>query len=182
MMHIALLPEGTENLSKIFDIDFSKVEEYFIQAIDEEGGIVATSGRNRNECCFDLRIHFQNSFGQLDALNFREAGIEIDSKSGVWERAKSPTYDIGNGGRFRTDIQTETVYFVETPFYTDEEIPFLVEFISSPLHFLEWKISGTDEKDYLPVLISESKIQRGDDFMNQLATKVILSNPRINHR
>lgn len=189
MSKIILLPEGIPNIQSYFPIiHFPDVEEWKVQLLDDEDEVIATSRLNKKDCCCDIRIHFVNSAGHLDALNFRHLERMQESKSGTWERSPGKTFDVTQGSRFRQNIKTEDVLDLETSFYLESELPYLEDFANSPMHFIEYNIengfSESTQKNYVPFLIQECKIpQKAKDvFEFQIQVKGLLSNQRINFR
>ena len=88
------IPEGIPNIQSMFPaIDFNNVEEYFITVYDSysgafsngfsngfavgtEGASIATTRINKLDCCCTddkVRIHFINSLGEIDSINFSRA-------------------------------------------------------------------------------------------------------------
>lgn len=188
-MKIQLLPEGIPNIKDHFPVVyFPDVEEWKVHLTDEADEVIATSRLNKKDCCCDIRIHFVNSMGQLDALNFRHLERMQESKSGVWEKPQSRNFDVTKGGRYRQNIITEDQFELETSFYLESELMFLKDFANSPMHFIEYNIENgfqnPIQKNYVPFLIQECKIpQKAKDiFEFQIQVKGQLSNQRINFR
>ena len=189
MPKIILLPEGIPNIKNYFPmVYFPDVEEWKVQLVDVNDEVMMTSRINRKDCCSDIRIHFVNSAGQVDAQNFKHLERYQESKSGLWEKAKGKTFDVTQGGRYRQNIKTEDRFELETSFYLESELGFLEDFANSPLHFIEYSIdngfSDSIEKNYIPFIIQECKIpQKAKDvFEFQIQVKGQLSNQRINFR
>lgn len=189
MKKIVVLPEGPANLQNLFPmVYFPDVEEWIVSLSNEDGETIMSTRLNKKDCCCDIRIHFVNSGGHLDALNFRHLERYQESKSGVWEKPKSRVFDVTKGGRYRQDIRTEDVFELETSFYQESDLRFLEDFANSPLHLIEHLIHNgfneSVEKNYVPFVISDVKIpQRAKDvFEYQLVLKGFLSNQRINFR
>ncbi|QDP86073.1 hypothetical protein FNJ88_11135 [Chryseobacterium sp. SNU WT5] len=189
MKKVQQLPEGATNLKDFFpEVYFPDVEEWKVQAIDENNEVIMTSRLNKKECCCDIRIHFVNSMGQLDALNFRHLERMQESKSGVWEKPQSRNFDVTKGGRYRQNITTEDQFELETSFYLESELSYIKDFANSPMHFIEYDIENgfqnSLQKNYVPFLIQECKIpQKAKDiFEFQIQVKGQLSNQRINFR
>lgn len=188
-MKIIVLPEGIPNIKDHFPmVYFPDVEEWKVQLVDDADEVIMTSKLNRKECCCDIRIHFVNSGGHLDALNFKHLERIQESKSGVWEKPQGKTFDVTQGGRYRQNIKTEDQFELETSFYLESELAFLKDFANSPMHFIEYNIENgfqnSVQKNYVPFLIQECKIpQRAKDvFEYQIVVKGQLSNQRINFR
>lgn len=189
MSKIILLPEGIPNIQSYFPIiHFPDVEEWKVQLLDDEDEVIATSRLNKKDCCCDIRIHFVNSAGHLDALNFRHLERIQESKSGAWEKPQSRIFDAMKGGLYRQDIKTEDIFELETSFYLESDLPFLQDFANSPIHFIEYNIENgfqiSSEKKYIPFFIPECKIpQKAKDvFEFQIVVKGFLSNQRNNFR
>jgi hypothetical protein len=69
------IPNGPKNLGTFFpDIDFTQVEKYYIEVLDDADEVLATTTINEmdGECCEDkVRLHFVNYLGAVDAINFK---------------------------------------------------------------------------------------------------------------
>lgn len=185
MKKVQYLPEGPTNLRSFFpEVYFPDVEEWKVQAIDEADNIIMTTRLNKRDCCCDIRFHFINSAGCIEGINFRHSENYHETKSGVWEKPKGVTFDRKNGGRYRQDIKSDEIYEFETSYYLDSDLPFLKEFVNSPIIWIEFNIDNSNEKDYLPFVITESKIpQKSKDvYEYQIQLKGYLANQRINFR
>lgn len=185
MKKIQYLPEGPTNLSLFFpEVYFPDVEEWKVQAFDENDAVIMTTRINKKDCCCDLRFHFINSFGCIDGINFRHSESYHETKFGIWQKPKGISFDRKSGGRYRQDIKSEDIYELETSFYLESDLPFLKEFVNSPFVWIEFDIEYSDEKDYIPFIITESKIpQKAKEvFEFQIQIKGYLANQRINFR
>lgn len=189
-MKAIALPEGVPNLKEHFPaILFDDVEAWKVQLVDDTDQVIMTSRLNQKDCCCDMRVHFINSAGCLDALNFKHSEAYQESKSGVWERPTGRTYESSRATRLRQNIITEDVYELETAFYLESELPFLREFANAPEHFIEIPVEkGFDtaggQKVYVPFLLQDCKIpQKSNEvFEFQVVAKGVISNQRINFR
>lgn len=189
MKKIIAIPEGVPNLSTLFpEVYFPDVEEWIVQTIDDEGEVIMSTRNNKKDLCCDIRIHFINSAGHTDALNFRHAERSHESKSGQWEKPKAREFDASKGGRYRQGVTSEDIFELETSFYLESELSFLQDFANAPFHFIEYAIDNgflpSVEKKYVPFLIQEVKVpQKAKDiFEFQIQVKGYFSNQRINFR
>lgn len=183
MIKVIHIPEGPGNLKDFFpEVYFPDVSEYTIQAIDSDNNVIATSSINKADLCCDIRLHFINSCGQIDSINFRHLEKNHSTKSDLWEQSRKVNFSRINSGRLRQNIQSENNLELETSFYQDKDLPFLQDFVNSPMIFIEMNIDGL--KDYVPLIISDSTIpQKAKDvFEYQIQIKGYLSNSRINYR
>ncbi len=178
-MKIVYVPEGGPNLQRLFpEVFFPDVKEWSVEAIDQAGNTIATTNINTADNNCSIRVFFINSFGQMDALNFRHAEHWQESKSDVWERPQS---HANSGGRFRANIKSEDILELETAIYLEDDLPYLQDFLNSPIHL----IANTDKTQYLQLLITEGKIPvKTSDYIYeyQISIKAHLSNQRINLR
>ncbi|MDV2459889.1 hypothetical protein CMU99_16350 [Elizabethkingia anophelis] len=190
MNNITTIPEGIPNLKDFFPIVYlPDVEEWKIQALSDNDEVLMTTKLNKIDCCSDVRLHFVNSFGQLDAINFKFSDRYQETKSSVWEKPKDLRFDYKKGGRYRQDIVSENYYELETPYYLESELPYLEELVNSPLVFIEKDIDNgfnkPTSKEYIPFIIDDSKFPQkssDDPFEFKIQLKGRLANQRINFR
>lgn len=185
MKKVIQIPEGSTNLAELFpEVYFPDVVEWKVQAIDSDNAIIATSSVNKPDLLCDIRFHFINSCGQLDSINFRHSEKTHETKSDLWEQAQKTYFDRTKTGRVRQGIKSDETFEFETSFFLDKDLPFLKDFVNSPLVFVEMQIDNSDQRDYVPFILEDSKIpQKGkDQYEYQIQIKGYLANSRINFR
>lgn len=185
MKKVIQIPEGSTNLLDLFpEVYFPDVVEWKVQAIDTDNVIIATSSLNKPDLICDIRFHFINSCGQLDSLNFRHSEKTHETKSDIWEQSKKIIFDRTKTGRLRQGIKSDDTFEFETSFFLEKDLPFLKDFANSPLIFVEQLIENSDQRDYVPFIIEDSKIPQKskDAFEYQIQIKGYLANSRINFR
>ena len=185
MKKVIQLPEGPTNLKELFpEVYFPDVTEWKIQAIDIDNNIIGTSSLNKPDLICDIRFHFINSCGQLDSLNFRHSERIHETKSDLCEQSQNVIFDRATTGRMRQGIKSDENFEFETSFYLDKDLPFLKDFVNSPLVFVEMQVENSTERAYLPFILEDSRIpQKGKDIYEyQIQIKGYLANSRINFR
>lgn len=185
MKKTQFLPEGVTNLKSFFpEVYFPDVEEWTIEALDENDEVIMSTRTNRKDCCCDIRFHFINSSGCRDSINFRHCETYHETKSNVWEKPQSQNFDRSSGGRYKQNIKSDDIYEIETSYYLDSDLKYLLDFVNSPFVWIEFQIENSIEKDYVPFIITESKIpQKAKDvYEYQIQMKGYLSNQRKNFR
>lgn len=185
MKKVIQIPEGSTNLLDLFpEVYFPDVTEWKVQIYDTENMIIATSSLNRPDLLCDIRLHFVNSCGQLDSINFRHSERTHETKSDIWEQSQKVAFNRQKSGRVRQSIKSDDNFELETSFFLEKDLPFLKDFVNSPFIFIEMDIEDSDQRDYVPFIIEDSKIpQKGkDQYEYQIQIKGYLANSRINFR
>jgi hypothetical protein len=175
------IPNAPENLQSFFpDLDFSLIASYQIQVL--AGGVIAESSINNltGECCEDnMRIHFLNFLGAIDAINVKPQIKEFEAKS---DRYTAPTpwpLIRSQHGINRFNVKANEPTTVQTDDYPQEDNYWINELIASPLAWLEWTPEDSAAgADYLPIVIEDIKIQdqtETDRFENRIRFNITYS-------
>ncbi|MFV0140999.1 hypothetical protein [Empedobacter falsenii] len=150
MKKVYYIPEGIENLKKIFPyVDFSLVEKWNVQVLNAENEIIAQTRDNViGCCCFDKkRISFVNSLGETESVNFTKPQISNEIKSSVWEKSiKVSSKNKHEHSLIRSNITSNETVEVETNCFTEMEMHWLDEL-------------ATTEKAWVEELEGSTKIQ-----------------------
>jgi hypothetical protein len=185
------IPNGPKNMAAIFpSISWKDVEEYYIEVMNLESVVIATTCRNvigavspaEDET---VRLHFLNSLGGIDAVNFCSTEESYETKSDSSQVPLSYPLLKSEGGYSRSNIQANETYKVSTTLYTEKEMKWLKELISSPAVWLEWKGTQGQPDDYLPVLLEDAKVitlKPEDRYVYELTLEFKLSNADITIR
>ena len=177
MKNIINVPSGTKNLAIIFNtVDFNLVDEYYIQVLSQGYTVIATSPVYKIKDCEDnLRIHFLNSLGEMEALNFKKTDVQHETKSENY-RSGLPgkeDHDISRTGIVANDIYAGVCTMDEknTGFYD--------ELFDTPLAYLEL------DNMYLPIVILDKKsvkFKSDDRFFYEITVEFKLSHEKITIR
>jgi len=174
MKNILNIPSGTKNLAIIFDsINFNNVDEYYIEVLSEGYTVIATSPVYKIVDCEDiLRIHFLNSLGEMEALNFKKTDVQHETKSENYKTGLQgkEVHNIARTGIVANDIYSGVCTMEEknTDYYD--------ELLDTPLAYLEK--SGI----YLPIVILDKKsvkFKADDRFYYEISIEFKLSHEKI---
>ncbi|WP_428067406.1 hypothetical protein [Chryseobacterium gambrini] len=165
-MKVYYIPEGIPNIKEYFPtIDFDKVEEWNIYVKDSAGNVLATSRQNQIGCCCiddKARIHFINSLGEIDSINFIRVLEETESKSDSWQKAQRFPLDRTKGGNYRKNIRSNESYEAETRCYGETEQYWIKEFLDTPKAWIETILPNgfleSTEKAFIPIEIIDTKL------------------------
>lgn len=156
------LPSGPKNLQSLFPtIEFSQVDEYFLEIQDKDSlEILATTNNFKRSCCCNddtFRLFFVNYLGGIDAINFRTVTEETETVSTSWKKPLQYPLAKWDGGTQRFNVTSnESVVAVNTCFGEDDQ-EWLKELLAAPNAWVQWfGIQGQDD-DYIPVLIKDGK-------------------------
>lgn len=184
---IYLIPNGTKNIADIFpDVNFSLVDEYYLQVLDEDEEVVATTAINRFGCCCGedkIRIHFLNRLGTFDAINLDTVKIAHNNTSSEYKRSLPKNLTKSSTGIERFNVRSNKSYEVRTGCYTAENDDWCMELQDSPKAFLEWNGGQGQPADFLPIKIEDAKFER-DPQSHQYTLVVVfkMANEKINLR
>lgn len=175
------VPSGPKNLHNLFpDIDWSLVADYNIQVYNGANAIVATSTTSEpTAACEYIRVHFVNSLGAVDAVNFQTFMVTHENKSDFWQESLTPGFKKSEGGMRRLNINANDTCKASTIIYGEQDMPWLKELLDSPLAWLEWEGIQGQPDDYLPILITDSKqpTRKEDErFSNEFTIEFKMAN------
>lgn len=199
---IKYIPEGIPNLKPLFpNINFDNIEQWFVVANqtdtnDAESAqrslTVATTRVNQIGCCCNdekLRIHFINSLGEIDSINFGRAEEVEDIKSDSWTKSLGFPFEREKGGSRRHNITSNETIEAETKCYGEDDQYWISELFKSPMAWLEMKMpQGFNEsinKEYVPIEILDNKfikkkVEKRYEYLVKI--KFSMSNANINLR
>ena len=183
--NVYYIPDGPKNLAGIFtDIDFTKVAEYFVELHDSDDNIIATTPVYPcvKPCDDNVRIHFINYLGGIDAINFERSTVEHDTKSDALQVSpRIPLFKPDHSdGRF--NITANDTYTVVTSEFEEDELGWLDELFDAPEAWMEWAGTQGQPASYLPIVISDAKVikvQAEDRFQYLITVVFTMSNERI---
>lgn len=165
-MKVYYIPEGIPNIKEYFPtIDFDKVDEWNVYVKDDSGVVLATSRQNKIGCCCTedkSRIHFINSMGEIDSINFIRVIEETESKSDSWQKTQGFPLVKSKGGVYRRNISSNESYEAETRCYGETAQYWIKELIDSPKAWLEIVLpngfNAGNIKEFIPIVISDAKL------------------------
>lgn len=189
-MKVIYIPEGIPNIKDLFPkIDFRNVKSWKLTAHDKQGLVLATTRINTLKCCSQIRVHFINSLGEIDSINFHKVEIVQETKSDTWTKTQKFPLDRTKGGTYRKNIISNENYEAETNIYGENQQYWLKEFETSPKAWIEMQLPNgflaSDEKEYIPIVISDVNIterKSKDRYEYLVRIKFSMSNSNINLR
>ena len=157
-----LLPSGPKNLQSIFPgVDFSQVEEYFLQIKDQNSGdIIATTNRFNRACCCNedtFRLFFVNYVGGIDAINFRMITEETEVTSNSWQKSNQYPLAKWDGGTQRYNVSSNESWVGFNSCFTEADQEWLKELMATPNAWIQWFGTQSQDDDYIPVVITDGK-------------------------
>lgn len=166
MSKVFYIPEGVKNIKPIFpEVNFSEIVEYSIIVKGSNNLEIAESRTNKVDCCClddKVRIHFINSFGEIDSVNFIRVIEEVETKSDSWDKSLKFPLDRTKGGTYRQNIKSNESYEVETKCYGESDQYWFKDLFNTPKAWLEFDLPNgfqeSEKKEYIPIVITDIKI------------------------
>lgn len=157
------------NLQTLFPaIEWDRVEEYYIELTGDMTTTVATSNIYQIEDCRDiednLRVHFLNSLGAIDAVNLKIISRIHETKSEGYELSEKTTFDRSAHQLSRNTV-TANDTFTGYKVIEENEVGYYEELVDSPLAWIEFGI------EYLAIVILDTsfvKFKEEDRYMYEL--------------
>lgn len=180
------IPNGPKNLAPLFPgVDFNDLDRYYVEVMDSEGDVVATSNINEiGECCEDdkIRIHFLNSLGAIDAINFVRKNQEHETKSDTRESPTQYPLNKPDHAISRFNVKSNDSFFITCCDYTEEDKEWLDELFDSPIAWMEWAGTQGQEDSYVPIVIIDKKfmkVKQEDRFIYEIDLEIKLSHEKF---
>ena len=159
-----LVPAGPKNLQNLFPtVDWTKVEEYYIQLVDLNSGsdavgtVLTTPTYTRSCCCSDdtFRLFYVNHLGQVDGINMKFLAEDLITNSKRWR--KSVAYPLAkfDSGFQRYNIESNETRICENICFPEEDQEYLKELLDSPNAWIQWAGTQGQADDYIPVVIED---------------------------
>lgn len=186
MAGIYYLPFGPKNLQALFSgVDWSQVEDYYLEARDASNNLIATTTTNRvtNPCEDEVfRLHFVNNLGGVDAINARLVTHSVDVKSDSFTKGAPVPFEGGVHVKGR-DALTETETF-ELCIVADEgDLSWIRELVETPLSWREWKGVDGQTDSYQPIVISPMakyvQKRKDDSYQYEITISFTLSQEKV---
>lgn len=164
-MKAIYIPAGPKNLNKLFNIDFREVECYYIEVLDLDGNVIATTPVYQISCCCNdekVRVLFLSYLGAFDAVNFNKPKIMHDASSTEYQKGLPIPHQYSAGGLTRNNVKANDTSSAINTCYKEANMLWIQELIDSPLAYLEWPgIPDQDiEPDYLPIGVLDKKFEK----------------------
>lgn len=181
------IPAGPANLAAIFpSIDFTQVAEYFLEVIDSNNGVIATTpmyqicGCEDDEDCF--RIHFLNGLGAIDGIDFKTLEKTHETKSDGYQKPTAfPLLKTDHSiGRF--NVKSNDTIRACTIQYYEDAMDWLDELFDSPLAWIEQPDVQGQGSQYLPIVILDRKnlkIKQEDRYVYQVEIEFKFSHEKF---
>lgn len=165
-MKVYYIPDGIPNVKEYFPtINFKDIEEWSIYVKDDQGNTIASTRTNKNGCCCiedKSRIHFVNSLGEIDSINFIRVFEETETKSDNWEKSLQFPLDKTKGGVYRKNVKSNESYEVETKCYGEQEQYFIKELMATTKAWVEVFLPNgflpSTKKEFIPIEILDVKV------------------------
>lgn len=162
-MKVYYIPSGPKNLTTAFPtVNWDNVAQYYIEIKEScDGDSIATSNMFNldGECCSDImRVHFLNSLGTIDAVNFKLFLDEHEVKSEIYRVRPIYPLDKTQHAITRFNVKANDTLTLSTIDYREEDQPWLNELLHSPFALLEWTGLQGQSDSYIPVNIVDSKM------------------------
>ncbi len=178
------IPNGIKNLKSQFPlVNWSNMKDYYLQAIDEDGTVVATTCMNvvGKYCDDDIRLHFVNYLGAIDSITFTDVEKEGETKSSGFEVGTSYPLIKSIHGLNRSNISSNDTYTAKSVEFEESELVWVQELFDSPICWMEWKGTQGQPDDYTPIVITDKKLGKkkiDDRFQYEAIIEFKLSHER----
>lgn len=183
MSNVFYIPNGPKDLRAIFtDIDFSKVDEYYIEVLDLAEEVVATTTINKMGCCCNedmVRIRFLNYLGTYDGINFSRPVVSHKPESNQYINGLTAVLNKTDTGIERANVRANDTKLCVNNCYNQEDVKWLQELCDSPKAFEEW--TGTEQQadSFLPIRILDrafDKAKNVDDYLVAFELEYVMAN------
>lgn len=173
------IPNGPANLATLFpQIPFDRVAEYYVEVLDEDEDVVATTPLNKIGCCCPsdgVRILFLNHLGTFDAINLQKPEVIQKPTSDTYLKGLPVSFSKSASGKERI-VNSVPVKKVGKNFcYQEVHTPWLKQLFSTPKAY--------EEKDaYIPIVIPDQDfvMQKNEKEYNyDFALEYQISNEEI---
>lgn len=151
------IPNGPKNIT--LDVDWSEVTSYEITTKFKNDYSITVF--NEISCCCSedkIRIHFINSLGRVDAINFNHKEESLETKSNTWQKSLGFPLTKSDGGTQRFNMKSNETYKASNVCYREEDMEWIKELFNSPLAWIEWKGTEGQPDDYIPIAVLDKKV------------------------
>lgn len=176
------LPAGPKNLTALLGVNWTNVDHYNVQLLDDTDAVLLKTPEYYLDCCCDsdkVRIHFRNSLGTFDAVNFLPPRIIRDVESEEYRKTLPSALSKTDGSIERFNIRANVVYECLTTCYDEEHQPWLMELAQTGKGFMEWTGTQGQSDSYIPVRILDGKFEEkknADEYLYQFRIQFKMAN------
>lgn len=184
-MKAIYLPTGPKNIAGLFPaIDLNQVSEYYLQLRDASDNVIASTTWFVLDSCREdnVRIHFLNGVGSIDAMNFRRITVEHEPKSETYEAPTRHPLTKTDHGISRFNVKSNDTWVVKSVEYGEDEMTWIDELLDSPIAWMEWKGTQGQADSYLPIVITDQKsikVKEADRYIYEVTLTFKLSHERF---
>lgn len=176
------IPSGPKNLQALFnEVDFSKITDYYLQVEDSSNNVLATTPAYKSNCCCPddkIRLHFLNSLGKFDAINFLKPSVIHEDTNDEFQNSLEYPLQKTDTGIERFNIRSNDTYQASVNL-KEADMPWVRELADSPKILLEWTGIEGQSDDYIPVIKIADKfniLKNDKEFQYQFTIQFKLSN------
>lgn len=185
-MNVFYIPNGPKNLKPLFpNLNFAEVAEYFVEVIDTDDEVVATSTLNKMGCCCNedrIRIHFLNYLGTFDAINFSNKVVVHKTASETYRRGLPDVLAKTSTGIERNNVKANDTKSASNKCYAEETMEWIQEIFDSPKAYEEWTGTQGQPDSYLPIALTDKelvKVKADDRYIYDFSIEYIMANDKI---
>jgi hypothetical protein len=159
-----LLPAGPKNLQSLFPgVDFTQVEEYYLEVQDQDSlEVLATTNSYKRGCCCNddvFRLFFVNRLGGIDAINFRLMTEEFETVSSSWRKPLQYPLAKWDSGKQRYNVTSNETWVAVNTCFGEEDKEWIKELLATPNAWIQWFGTQGQDDDYLPVVLKDGKFE-----------------------
>lgn len=181
MANVYFIPSGPKNLAALFpEVNWDQVTDYYIQVTDG-ASVIATSPHMKSHCCCPddkIRLHFVNSLGGIDAVNFLKPHVVHEDTAGEYQNALSYPLQKTDTGTERFNVEGNDTYEAKLK-CNEGDMSWLRELADSPKIWKEWVGIEGQSDDYIPVVKIAGKfdkLKNDQEFSYEFVIQFKLSN------
>lgn len=152
------LPAGPKQLAELFNtVDFTKVDEYYLELVNGGTTFLTTNRYKRACCCGDdnIRVFFVNYLGGIDAINFSAWSESTETKSDSWKKPLVWPLRKFDGGIQRFNVESNETVTAENRCFGETDQEYLKELFASPQAWVQWIGTQGQDDDYIPIVIKD---------------------------
>lgn len=186
MDNVFNIPAGIKNLSEVFPaVNWDNVRSYTVSVTDG-ASTIATTPLIRVACCpsDSIRIHFLNSLGGFDAVDFYKPKVVHEDTASQFQKPLPFPLLKTDTGTERFNIKSNDTYEAKLNCH-EEDMDFIRELADSPKMFLEWEGTEGQADSYIPLVKVAGKfdkLKNDLEFSYSYIIQFKLSNEYVNLR
>jgi len=161
---VYFIPNGPLNVAAMFpNVDLSQIDEYFIEVVNSDNTIVATTPLNKISCCCNaekVRVFFLNYLGTYDAVNFNKPKIVHDTTSAEYLKSLPLNATANDAGYERYSVNSNDFYEAKTNCFAEKDMSWLQELSDSVKAFQHFKVTQGQQNNYVAIKIIDAKFEK----------------------